>query len=155
MNGIFYISYLLNSLCISAISILKLTMTSKRVEEMAMEEIKSNGGINSNTGSASSSRNHLESEKQPSSSSSNKGGSKDEEVPYYKLFSFIDSLDVMLMIVGTLGAIGNGVSFPVMTLLFGNIVNSFGDNPEDGEMLAAVVKVTIESFFHQHKIGFF
>lgn len=130
-------------------------MTSKRVEEMAMEEIKSNGGINSNTGSASSSRNHLESEKQPSSSSSNKGGSKDEEVPYYKLFSFIDSLDVMLMIVGILGAIGNGVSFPVMTLLFGNIVNSFGDNPEDGEMLAAVVKVTIESFFHQHKIGFF
>lgn len=112
---------------------------------MTMEEIESNGVISSGTGAASS-RNHLEAEKQPSSSSK-KGGNKDEEaktIPYYKLFSFVDSLDVMLMIIGTIGAIGNGISLPVMTLLFGNIVNSFGDNPEHGEMLAAVVKVSLQ-----------
>lgn len=118
-----------------------------------MEEIESNGVISSSTGAASS-RNHLEAVKQPSSSSSSKkGGSKDEgakTIPYYRLFSFLDSFDVMLMIIGTIGAIGNGVSLPVMTLLFGNIVNSFGDNPEHGEMLAAVAKVTIESYIHQH-----
>ncbi|KAJ4967037.1 hypothetical protein NE237_018886 [Protea cynaroides] len=48
-------------------------------------------------------------------------------LPYYKLFSFADSTDVWLMIVGTIGAIGNGLSMPIMTILFGNAVNSFGD----------------------------
>ncbi|KAB5520944.1 hypothetical protein DKX38_025263 [Salix brachista] len=37
-----------------------------------------------------------------------------------------DRLDVVLMIVGTLCAIANGLSQPLMTLIFGQLINSFG-----------------------------
>jgi ATP-binding cassette subfamily B (MDR/TAP) protein 1 len=59
---------------------------------------------------------------------------KDEEhektktVPFYKLFAFADSFDFLLMILGTLGSIGNGLGFPLMTLLFGDLIDAFGEN---------------------------
>ena len=51
-----------------------------------------------------------------------------QKVSFYKLFLFADKMDVVLMIVGTIGAIGNGVSQPLMTLLFGQLINSFGSS---------------------------
>lgn len=53
---------------------------------------------------------------------------KAEKVPYYRLFSFADSTDILLMIVGTVGAIGNGLGMPLMTLLLGQMIDSFGNN---------------------------
>ncbi|CAK7327444.1 unnamed protein product [Dovyalis caffra] len=47
-------------------------------------------------------------------------------VPYYKLFSFADPIDYLLMFVGTIAAIGNGSCMPTMTIMFGQIVNAFG-----------------------------
>ncbi|KAL0457894.1 UNVERIFIED_CONTAM: ABC transporter B family member 11 [Sesamum latifolium] len=41
-------------------------------------------------------------------------------VPFYKFFTFADSMDKILMIVGSIGAIGNGLCLPLMTILFGN-----------------------------------
>ncbi|XP_019190190.1 PREDICTED: ABC transporter B family member 9-like [Ipomoea nil] len=49
-----------------------------------------------------------------------------QKVPFYKLFTFADQLDVCLMIGGTLGAIGNGLAQPMMTVIFGQLINSFG-----------------------------
>ena len=49
-----------------------------------------------------------------------------ETVPFYKLFLFADKLDVGLMIVGTVCAIANGMSQPLMTLIFGQLINTFG-----------------------------
>jgi ATP-binding cassette, subfamily B (MDR/TAP), member 1 len=62
-----------------------------------------------------------------------KGGDDqgDEKVPFYKLFSFADALDVVLMSVGTVAAIGSGLSLPLMTLIFGQMINSFGDSNRD------------------------
>ncbi|KAK9991958.1 hypothetical protein SO802_026943, partial [Lithocarpus litseifolius] len=60
---------------------------------------------------------------------SNKTNGKQEStntVPYYKLFSFADHLDYLLMFVGTIGAVGNGISIPLMTMVFGDILDSFG-----------------------------
>ncbi|WZZ02845.1 hypothetical protein YC2023_088766 [Brassica napus] len=51
---------------------------------------------------------------------------KAKTVPFYKLFSFSDSTDVLLMIVGSIGAIGNGLGFPLMTLLFGDLIDTVG-----------------------------
>ena len=51
-----------------------------------------------------------------------------QTVSYYKLFSFADRLDVVLMVAGTITAIGNGVSQPLMTLIFGQLINSFGSS---------------------------
>lgn len=53
---------------------------------------------------------------------------KQETVPFHKLFTFADSTDILLMIVGTIGAIGNGLGLPLMTLLFGQMIDSFGSN---------------------------
>lgn len=62
---------------------------------------------------------------------SEKSKEKDETtntVPLYKLFSFADPLDRLLMFAGTIGAIGNGISIPLMILIFGNLINAFGDS---------------------------
>ncbi|XP_010518387.1 PREDICTED: ABC transporter B family member 4 [Camelina sativa] len=53
---------------------------------------------------------------------------KTKTVPFYKLFAFADSFDFLLMLLGTLGSIGNGLGFPIMTLLFGDLVDAFGQN---------------------------
>lgn len=49
-----------------------------------------------------------------------------QKVSFFKLFSFADRLDVVLMVVGTIAAVGNGMSQPLMTLIFGQLINSFG-----------------------------
>uniref|UniRef100_A0A6N2K579 ABC transmembrane type-1 domain-containing protein n=1 Tax=Salix viminalis TaxID=40686 RepID=A0A6N2K579_SALVM len=51
---------------------------------------------------------------------------EDQKVAFHKLFTFADRLDVVLMIIGTLSAIANGLSQPLMTLIFGQLINSFG-----------------------------
>ncbi|KAK3037392.1 hypothetical protein RJ639_030154 [Escallonia herrerae] len=70
-----------------------------------------------------------------------KGG--DEKVPIYKLFAFADRLDVVLMIVGTLGAIGNGLTQPIMTVIFGQLINSFGTS-NDSEVVDEISEVCIK-----------
>ncbi|KAJ8549395.1 hypothetical protein K7X08_033102 [Anisodus acutangulus] len=71
-----------------------------------------------------------------------KKGDEDQKVPFYKLFSFADRLDVALMIIGTIGAIGNGLTQPLMTLIFGQLVNSFGSSNSD-EVVHKISKVSI------------
>ncbi|XP_045813314.1 ABC transporter B family member 11-like [Trifolium pratense] len=77
---------------------------------------------------------------------SEKSKAKDEKtdtVPFYKLFSFADSLDRLLMFVGTLGAIGNGISIPLMILIFGTLINAFGDST-DSDVVDEVSKVSLK-----------
>jgi len=62
-------------------------------------------------------------------------------VPLYKLFSFADSLDHLLMVLGTVGAIGNGISMPLMTLIFGNMIDAFGGSSTTAEVVDEVSKV--------------
>ncbi|KAL5698965.1 ABC-type xenobiotic transporter [Ranunculus cassubicifolius] len=75
--------------------------------------------------------------------------SKEEEksvktVPYHKLFSFADSKDVLLMVVGTIGAVANCVSMPVMTLLIGELTDAFGQNANNSDTLRVVSKVSLK-----------
>ena len=67
----------------------------------------------------------------PSTNNNTANGQKttngeDQKVAFHKLFTFADRLDVVLMIVGTLSAIANGLAQPLMTLIFGQLINSFG-----------------------------
>jgi len=63
-------------------------------------------------------------------------------VSFYKLFSFADRWDYMLMFIGSIGAIGNGASMPLMTLIFGDLTNAFGNNQGDqSAVVHAVSKV--------------
>lgn len=72
-----------------------------------------------------------------------KGKTKEmiKTVPFYKLFSFSDSTDVLLMVVGSIGAIGNGLGFPIMTLLFGDLIDTIGRNLANKDSVDVVSKV--------------
>ncbi|WJX22540.1 ATP-binding cassette sub- B member 9 [Trifolium repens] len=55
-----------------------------------------------------------------------KDNKSNQKVPFYKLFTFADSLDVTLMIIGTISAAANGMTQPIMTLILGKMINIFG-----------------------------
>ncbi|XVE88300.1 hypothetical protein DITRI_Ditri19aG0058900 [Diplodiscus trichospermus] len=70
----------------------------------------------------------------------------DQKVPFYKLFSFADRLDIVLMIVGTIGAIANGLTQPLMSLIFGQLINSFGDT-DPSHVVKEVSKIAVKFLY--------
>lgn len=64
-------------------------------------------------------------------------------ISLFKLFSFADTLDSVLMFVGTIAAIGNGFCMPLMALLFGDLVDSIGKNGSTTVVVHGVFKVYI------------
>lgn len=69
-----------------------------------------------------------------------------EKVPYLKLFSFGDRLDVALMVVGSLAAAANGLSMPLMTVVFGQLIDSFGTS-DRSKIVHSVSQVIPQIFF--------
>lgn len=67
-------------------------------------------------------------------------GKGDQKVAFYRLFSLGDRLDTGLMIVGTISATLNGLAQPLLTLIFGNVINSFGTS-DPSHVLHEVSKV--------------
>ncbi|KAL3517346.1 hypothetical protein ACH5RR_019935 [Cinchona calisaya] len=65
-------------------------------------------------------------------------------VPFLKLFSFADSSDRFLMIIGTIGAVANGLCLPLMTVLFGELTDSFGENQNTKDVVRVVSKVSLK-----------
>ncbi|KAF9592897.1 hypothetical protein IFM89_018613 [Coptis chinensis] len=66
-----------------------------------------------------------------------------ETVPYYKLFSFADSKDLVLMVIGTIASVANGASMPIMTFLVGDLINAFGQNANNKNTLPVVSRVAL------------
>ncbi|PIA62615.1 hypothetical protein AQUCO_00200550v1 [Aquilegia coerulea] len=56
---------------------------------------------------------------------------KDQSLPFYQLFTFADKYDWFIMSIGSIGAIIHGSAMPVFFLLFGKMVNGFGQNQSD------------------------
>lgn len=92
-------------------------------------------------------KNNVEAEKSPDmitdkEDSGKSGGDQNTKtVPFLKLFSFADSTDVLLMIVGTIGAIGNGLGLPLMTIFFGEMINVLGSNQNNKDIVRVASKV--------------
>ncbi|CAN1762584.1 ABC transporter B family member 11 [Linum perenne] len=63
------------------------------------------------------------------------------------MFSFADMRDIVLMIVGTLGAIGNGLSMPLLAMIFGNLTDAFGQNQSNSDVVHSVSQVILTYFF--------
>lgn len=82
-------------------------------------------------------------------------GKGDDKVPLHKLFSFADRLDIALMAVGTVSAVANGVSQPLMTLIFGQLINTFG-GADRSHVVHEVSKVMFNffSFFLTNQFTF-
>ncbi|MCL7045636.1 hypothetical protein MKW94_028165, partial [Papaver nudicaule] len=47
-------------------------------------------------------------------------------VPFYKLFSYADRYDVLMMLVGTISAVASGMGMPLLMILLGTVIDSFG-----------------------------
>ena len=43
-------------------------------------------------------------------------------VPLYRLFAFADRTDALLMAVGAVMAVANGMAQPIMTFIFGDVI---------------------------------
>ncbi|WJZ99971.1 hypothetical protein VitviT2T_018373 [Vitis vinifera] len=69
---------------------------------------------------------------------------KPSTVPFHKLFSCADSADMLLMITGTISAVGNGICMPLMVILFGNRIDSFGQNQSNKDVVDVVSKVSLK-----------
>lgn len=63
------------------------------------------------------------------------------KVPFYKLFYFADHLDYMLMTLGAITAVGSGLCVPFMAIVFGEMINSFGQTPNTQDIVNEVSKV--------------
>ncbi|XP_021764176.1 ABC transporter B family member 9-like [Chenopodium quinoa] len=70
----------------------------------------------------------------------------EQKVAFYKLFSFADKWDIILMIVGSISAIANGVAQPLMTLILGQIINSFGSTDAE-HVVHEVSKVSLRFLY--------
>ncbi|KAI4999919.1 hypothetical protein ZWY2020_004508 [Hordeum vulgare] len=75
-----------------------------------------------------------------------KGDRPEKKVPLLGMFRYADRLDVLLMAVGSLGAVANGVSEPLISVLFGDVINSFGESTTS-TVLGAVTKVCLNFIY--------
>ncbi|OIW00186.1 hypothetical protein TanjilG_29176 [Lupinus angustifolius] len=71
-----------------------------------------------------------------------KGSNK--TVSFYKLFSFADSWDHLMMFIGTISAVANGISFPLMTIIIGDTIDAFGGNANTTQVVHEVSKVSLK-----------
>ncbi|XP_065863989.1 ABC transporter B family member 4-like [Euphorbia lathyris] len=75
-------------------------------------------------------------------------------VPFYKLFSFADSLDILLMFIGTVAAFGNGLCMPLMTILLGELIDSAGQSLTINVVAHNVAKVSLKFVYLALGSGF-
>lgn len=69
-------------------------------------------------------------------------GDAGKKVSFTGLFRYADGTDLLLMAVGTVAALTNGVSQPLMTVIFGQVINAFGE-ATNGDVLHRVNQVSL------------
>ncbi|XP_022553725.2 ABC transporter B family member 7-like [Brassica napus] len=74
------------------------------------------------------------------------GDEGNQKVAFYKLFRFADRYDIILMAVGTISAMANGLAQPIMSVLIGKIINVFGFSDHD-HMVKEVSKVALKFLY--------
>jgi ATP-binding cassette, subfamily B (MDR/TAP), member 1 len=68
-------------------------------------------------------------------------------VPLHRVFAFADRTDAALMAVGAVAALANGMAQPLMTFIFGDVIDAFGSTAS-ANVLHRVVKVR-----NQHRLA--
>ncbi|KAL8157858.1 hypothetical protein AgCh_002540 [Apium graveolens] len=67
-----------------------------------------------------------------------------KSVPFLKLFLFADRIDNALMFVGTIAAVGSGISFIFITLILGELIDTFGGTVDSTKVVHAISKVSLK-----------
>ncbi|KAJ1694281.1 hypothetical protein LUZ63_010979 [Rhynchospora breviuscula] len=104
------------------------------------EEKEANGtskDTSAGTGTSSDGKTDINKEKRKKTEELEK-----KKVPLYKLFTFADAFDVGMMVVGAVAAMANGMAQPMMTFIFGDVINAFGSGT-DQNVLHRVTKVIL------------
>nr|CAB3460131.1 unnamed protein product [Digitaria exilis] len=65
-------------------------------------------------------------------------------VPFYRLFAFADGADAALMSLGAFGAVANGAALPLMTVLFGRLIDAFGGAATTRDVVSRVSGVSLQ-----------
>ncbi|CAJ0645863.1 8190_t:CDS:10 [Entrophospora sp. SA101] len=71
--------------------------------------------------------NDSDNDKKNKRKSATKKKEKAETVPLIKLFRFATPSDILFMFAGTIGALGNGIAIPVMSIIFSGFIQTFLD----------------------------
>lgn len=72
-------------------------------------------------------------------------------VPFWHLYKYADRFDLISQVLGMIGAAGNGVIFPIFTIVFGEIINNIAFNyyvTQDTSALTESVKTTVPKFMY-------
>ncbi|CAL4983813.1 unnamed protein product [Urochloa decumbens] len=81
------------------------------------------------------------------------GGDAGKKVSFAGLFRYADRTDVLLMLVGTAAALANGMAQPLMTVIFGQVINAFG-GANTGDVLSRVNKAVLNFVYLGIGTGF-
>ncbi|PIA37890.1 hypothetical protein AQUCO_02900023v1, partial [Aquilegia coerulea] len=68
---------------------------------------------------------------------------KRESISLFMLFSFPDTTDIALMTLGAIAALLNGLSIPLTTYLFGQMVDAFGRTADSTNLVHQVSKLSL------------
>nr|GME15169.1 ABC transporter B family member 11-like [Ipomoea batatas] len=74
-------------------------------------------------------------------------------VPFYKLFSYADFTDKILMGIGTVGSIASGVCEIMVVVFFGELIDAFGHNKDTNNVVPAVSKVSLKFVYAAFAMG--
>uniref|UniRef100_A0A0D9V1R8 MDR-like ABC transporter n=1 Tax=Leersia perrieri TaxID=77586 RepID=A0A0D9V1R8_9ORYZ len=81
------------------------------------------------------------------------GGTAAGRVAVRRMFAFADGADVALMGVGAAAAVANGMAQPLMTFIFGDVINAFG-SASSPDVLRKVTKVILNFVYLGIGAGF-
>nr|GMD91548.1 ABC transporter B family member 11-like [Ipomoea batatas] len=74
-------------------------------------------------------------------------------VPFYKLFSYADFTDKILMGIGTVGSIASGVCEIMVVVFFGELIDALGHNQDRNNVVPAVSKVSLKFVYAAFAMG--
>ena len=61
-------------------------------------------------------------------------------VSYWQLFQCADAADILLMVMGTIGAVVNGLTLPAMLIIQGRLINTFGNLQSSPDLIYDHIK---------------
>uniref|UniRef100_A0A453NBB6 ABC transmembrane type-1 domain-containing protein n=1 Tax=Aegilops tauschii subsp. strangulata TaxID=200361 RepID=A0A453NBB6_AEGTS len=109
-------------------------------------------GLVEHTSNASSSCQEMDATAEASSAEGARHGAEQrtddqpEKVSLLGMLRYADRLDMLLMVIGSLGAVGNGASGSLLLVLYGDAINSFGESTTS-TVLPAVTKVVLNFIY--------
>jgi ATP-binding cassette subfamily B (MDR/TAP) protein 1 len=103
--------------------------------DMKLQEHKGDGEILQHREQQQQQQQQLGSDKNQLPEESKNRKRKRNTVPYYKLYQYADLVDVVLMVLGTLAAISNGLILPALFIVQERVVNSFANLESNPQLL--------------------